>query len=566
MNELFNRIINQIKEIYGKLDRTKKIIIGVVIGVIIVSFAVLLSVSHTEPNALLFANLESNDFGQVTKKLEEMGFFYQTTGTTSIFVKPAERELIVTKLAQENILPKGRTGYELFDKSNWTETDKELDVKYMRALRGEIQKHIESLKNIDRASVEIAMSDDSIYSDQKTPYTAAVTVHLAPGYEKLTQKEIKGITFLVSRAVGSRLKPEDVTVTDEFGKIISDFDDDLENGTREINIIAKRKKFEEEARVRVLKDIRDGLEGIYTPDRIQIVRLNMEFNWDKINEEQTEFSPFVITPDDPKLPYSTRVVGEAPSISSKNTKQKFRGHGWNPEGPAGTEPNTPPGYKASDDQYAEWDSTEVIENKAVNKTTRSIARGPYDISRVSVAIAIDGLQDLPRLPSGEYDLDPGKLPVQTSLTPEDLKKAENIVKKAINFDIARGDQVAVENIMFDRSSYWASLRDEFKRKEQIKMLVLAILIALAVLFIGFVLFKTIQRELERRRRAREEALALEQQRMREAALKAAEDEGIVVELSLEDRARLELQQSALQLAKERPDDVAELLRTWLAEE
>ena len=120
--------------------------------------------------------------------------------------------------------------------------------------------------------------------------------------------------------------------------------------------------------------------------------------------------------------------------------------------------------------------------------------------------------------------------------------------------------------MFDRSNYWSSLRDEFKRKEQIKMLVLAVLIALAVLFVGFVLFKTAQRELERRRRAREEANALRQQQMREAALRAAEDEGIVVELSLEDRARLELQQSALQLAKERPDDVAELLRTWLAEE
>ena len=95
---------------------------------------------------------------------------------------------------------------------------------------------------------------------------------------------------------------------------------------------------------------------------------------------------------------------------------------------------------------------------------------------------------------------------------------------------------------------------------------MAILIALAVLFVGTVLFKAVQREIERRRRAREEALALEQQRMREAALKAAEDEGVDVELSLEERARLELQQSALQLAKERPDDVANLLRTWLAEE
>jgi flagellar M-ring protein FliF len=465
------------------------------------------------------------------------------------------------------MLPKGIPGFKLFDTSSWTETDKELDIKYMRALRGEIQKHIESLKNIDKASVEIAMSeDDSIYKDAKIPYTAAVTVHLAPGYEKLSMKEIKGITFLVSRAVGSRLKPENVTVTDDTGRIISDFDDDLENEKKEYTIIGYRKKIEEEARAKVLKDIREGLETIYSPDRVKIVRLNMDFNWDKINEEQTEHTPFIVTPQDPTKRYSTREVKDSVPISRKNTQENFQGHGWNPEGPAGTDSNTPPGYKAADDQFAKYNKTEDIINNAINKTTRSIARDPQKISRVSVSIAIDGKQDLPRLPNGDYDLDPNKSPVQIPLTPEELKQAKNIVEKAINSDIVRGDQVAVENIMFDRSSYWASLRDEYKKREQIKMLILAILISLAVLFVGFVLFKTIQGELERRRRAREEALALEQQRMREAALKAAQDEGVDVELSLEERARLELQQSALQLAKERPDDVAKLLRTWLAEE
>ncbi len=566
MGEFFTKVINQVKEIYGKLDRTKRIIVGVVIAAVIIAFAALFTISSSEPNALLFANLSSDDFGQMTKKLDEMGIYYETTGTTSIFVKPAERPVIVTRLAQENMLPKGIPGFKLFDTSSWTETDRELDVKYMRALRGEIQRHIESLQNIDKASVEIAMSEDSIYSDHQTPYTAAVTVHLAPGYDKLSMKEIKGITFLVSRAVGPRLKPENVTVTDEFGKIISDFDDDFENEKKEYTIIEYRKKIEEKARVRLLKDIREGLERIYSADRIQIVRLNMEFNWDKITEEQTEHTPITMIPDDPKTPYSERKVQDSLVVSKKNTKEHFQGHGWNPEGPAGTDGNTPPGYKASDDQYAKYDKSEDIENNAVNKTTRSIARDPYDITRVSVAIAIDGVQDLPRKPDGEYDLDPAKKPIQLPLTPEDLKKAENMVKKAINFDDARGDQVAVENIMFDRANYWNSLREEYRRKEQMKMLLLAALIGVVALFVGFILFRAIQKELERRRRAREEALALEQQRMREAALKAAEEEGIDVELSLEERARLELQQSALQLAKERPEDVAQLLRTWLAEE
>ena len=54
--------------------------------------------------------------------------------------------------------------------------------------------------------------------------------------------------------------------------------------------------------------------------------------------------------------------------------------------------------------------------------------------------------------------------------------------------------------------------------------------------------------------------------MREAALKAAETEGIEVELSPEERARLEMQENVMNIAREHPEEVAKLIRTWLAEE
>src|SRR5271157_655736 len=291
MLEYLKKLYTQIAEIFGKLDKTKKIIIGVVSGVLVIAFIMLFTVSSGQPNVLLFSDLPADDFGQVTKKLEEMGYQYHTSGQTSIFVRPTEREVILTKLAQEKMIPKGIPGWKLFDITKWTETERELDVKFMRALRDEIKRHIEALQSISKADVEIAMTEDSIYTETQTPYTAAVTVHLKSGYEKLTRKEIKGIIYLVSRAVGPRLKPENVTVTDESGSIISDFDDELDKAKTEYTILEYRHKLEEQARVRMLKDIRAGLERIYSTDRIQILRLNMEFKWDKISEEQEEYTP-----------------------------------------------------------------------------------------------------------------------------------------------------------------------------------------------------------------------------------------------------------------------------------
>lgn len=566
MGEFFTKLLNQVKDIFSKLDTTKKIIIGAVAGVVLISFIVLLSVSGSKGSVVLFSDLPSDDFGQVTKKLEEMGYRYTTSGTTSIFVLPDQREAILTSLAQENMIPKGIPGWKLFDLTKWTETDKELDVKYMRALRDEIKRHIESLKNIDKADIDIAITEDELFEEKENPYTAAVTVYLAPGYDKLSKKEIKGIMYLVSRAVGGKLKPEFVTVTDELGNIISEFDGDDDKAKAELTLLENRRKIEERGRVRLLRDIREGLERIYSADRIQIVRLNMDFNWDTVSEENEEYTPIEMEKDNPATPYSERKVKDSFVISEKATKEHFQGHGWNPEGPAGTEGNTPPGYKASDDQYSNYDKEENVRNYSVNKTMRKVQRDPYDIKGVSVAIAIDGNQSLPRDPDGEFDLDPMKKPVQIPLSDDELKQAENIVKKAINFNEGRGDQVAVENIMFDRSKEWRTLRDEYVKKRRMRQMLLAALIGVFALVLGAILFRITTRELARRRRIREEQLSLEQQRMREAALRAAEEEGVDVELSLEEKARLELQENALNLARERPDEVAQLLKTWLSEE
>jgi flagellar M-ring protein FliF len=564
--EILKKLLEQAKAVYGKLTMVQRIIIGSIAGGVFIAFIVLFAVSAEKPNIILFSELPSDEFGQVTKKLDEMGFKYTTSSSNTILIDSKIKELVMTRLAQENAIPKGIPGWKLFDISKWTETDRELDVKFMRALRDELKRHIEALKNIEKADVEIAMTNDDLFASSASDYTAAVTVYLAPGYDSLSKKEIKGIQYLVARGVGTKLKPENVTITDDSGKILSDFEDSMDQAKEEFTLITYRKKIEEQERVRMLKNIRAGLERIYTPDRIQIVNLDMQYNWDKVKEKRKDYSPIEMVPQDPTKPYNTREVVPSLTISRKNTKEDFKGHGWNPQGPAGTESNKPAGYKGADDQFSEYSKNENIENNVVNESEKEIQKDPYDLMKISVAIAIDGQQSLPTLPDGELDLDPVKKPVQTPLTPEELRQAEDIVKAAVGFADGRGDQISVKNIMFDRSRDWKGLRDKERQKEQFKRMALAGLVGLFALFLGFILFGAIKREMNRRRRMREEQLALEQQRMREAALRAAEDEGVEVELSLEEKARLELQENAHNLAKERPDDVAQLLRTWLAEE
>ena len=66
---------------------------------------------------------------------------------------------------------------------------------------------------------------------------------------------------------------------------------------------------------------------------------------------------------------------------------------------------------------------------------------------------------------------------------------------------------------------------------------------------------------------REEEILRRQQAEREKALWDAKQDGLQdVTMSVEERKRAELQENAIAMAKEHPEDVAMLIRTWLLEE
>jgi flagellar M-ring protein FliF len=195
-------------------------------------------------------------------------------------------------------------------------------------------------------------------------------------------------------------------------------------------------------------------------------------------------------------------------------------------------------------------------------------RSPWSISRLTAAAAIDGVWKRVYNSKGELELNPdGSIKREyVPVSDADLKKAEALIRDAVGYNRDRGDSVTVEHLQFDRSKQFAAEDAALRQSRQVRTTVLSIIIGLAALLAAIVLYRLLAKELERRRRLREEELARQHQAMREAALRRAEEEGAEVELSVEDRARLEMQENAVNMAREHPEDVAQLIRTWLLEE
>ncbi len=555
----------QLQNIFRKLDNRQKIILGVVAVVVIGAIVAVASMSSKEGKVVLYKGMEATDFAAVTGKLKELDYSFSTSGTSAIFVAPEKKDEILMVLAQEDLIPKGIAGWELFDLDKWSETQFEKEVKKQRAMTGALSRTLSTLSSVESAEVNIAFPEDGLFEDNLIPVTAAVLLRYKPGVESLTRKEIKGIETLVSRSIPG-LKRENVSIAGPDGNILNDFDDDIEKDKWELKQVTEKLKIQEVQRLKLLNDIKSSLgkfygEGMYG-ERFEVVRLEVALNWDKEKIEANEVSPVVMTPDNPETPYSERVVQDSLEVSSKETTEKFEGNGFTPEGPAGTEPNIPPGYKDKDYQRASYEKRENIKNNEFNKTHRQIEKQPWEIEGVSLSVILDGHWEV----LGERKDGSGYERKYVPVSEADLDNITDVLKKAISYNRVRGDQISVRHIQKDRSAQFAKEDAELRRQKAFRRTLLATLITLVALALATLLFHAISKEMERRRRLREEELAAQQQMMREAALRAIEEEGVEVEMSLEERARKEMIENAKNLAKERPEDVANLLRTWLSEE
>ena len=225
-------------------------------------------------------------------------------------------------------------------------------------------------------------------------------------------------------------------------------------------------------------------------------------------------------------------------------------------------------YSDMSNLYGVHQEKSETKNQAINTKQTQEIKSP-SIDRVTVSVNIDGLWRRKTDPqTGQLLVTPANsiereyIPVSA----EDLEKAKALVQDAIGYNRDRGDSVTVTNIAVDRSAQFAAEDLAYIRSEQTRRTILLSIIAVIAVLIAFILFRIISREMERRRRLREEELLRKHQLEREKTLWEAEQAGMEVTMSVEERERAELQESVMSIAREHPEDVAMLIRTWLMEE
>jgi len=564
----FGEILKKIQEMFNKLTSMQKIILGVIVLGIVASVIFLANFSTKQTFSLLYKSpLSPEEYARVTKKLSEWNVKFDTKDDRYILLKDdSQSRMIRMKLGQEGIIPSNVKGWELFDTQKFTTTDFERNVNLQRAIIGEMVRHLKSLDDIEDVSIEISFPKETLYSDYQAPTTASVLITPKPYSDIVENKgKVKGIVNLVAYGIPN-LEPENIVVVDNKGNVLSDL---LipDEGSESLKLAREHLKIKERERAVLIARIKEALKQSISPERI-IVSADIEFDWTKRKSEADKIIPIVKKEDNPLTPYDESEVELNVPISEKKTTEDFKGPAYIPEGPAGVENNVPPGLKDKIDRFTHYNKNEDIVNYQNSKQKVMEEKAPYEIKRISVAVAIDGIWEIQRKDDGDPIITNGGRIVRVyhPVDEESLKNYESWVKAAVNYDIKRGDDVVVKTIPFDHTKEFEKEDEKIRRKIQLRKTLLASIVVLFFLFLATLVYRAIAREVERRRRLREEEIARQQQAMREAALRAAEEEAATVELSIEEKARAELLENAINISRERPDDVARLIRTWLAEE
>lgn len=568
MADFFKKIGEFFSSNLSKLNQTQKIIIFSVIGVVVIALIIIIGFSSKPDKTLLFQKpLSPEDYAKVTKALQDLNTDFSTKDDKYIIVKDQKTaQTLRMKLGQQGIIPNNVTGWELFDTQKWTTTDFERDVNLKRAIKGEIERQLKLLDGVEECYLNIAWPKESLFTSNTQEITASLTIIPKP-YSNLfeNRKQIEGIKKLVAFGIPG-LKEENVVITDPSGNIVSDFSS--QDNTAYLEIVKQQLQIKERERVKIEQRIREQLQKIIGKNKIDI-QLDIDIRFDQVQSEANKIIPVVIKPDNPNTPYDDSVVVPNVTISEQSIQKEYKGPQTIPEGPPGTEPNVPPGYKELLPSSVVVNENQQTKNYELSREKVVSSMTPYQIGKISCSVMVDGLWEIEVDSKGNLVVDKAKLGYKRKYTPlseEDISKIEEVVKGAIGYDKARGDLVTVQNIAFNHEAEFAAEDAIIKRKDLLRKALITSFVSILVFLLIIVLYRVISAEVQRRKKLKEEELLRKQQELREKALRAAEKEGIEVELSMEEKARLEMQENAINVAREHPEEVAKLIRTWLAED
>ncbi|MDY0116327.1 MAG: flagellar basal-body MS-ring/collar protein FliF [Sulfurimonadaceae bacterium] len=425
----FKVLFSQLVILYDKLTKQQKIIIAAAI-VGIISFLIFMVVFTAQKNVdkryeVLFDKLTPTDASKVIEQLEKEKIPYELDANNVIRVPKEYVYKQRISIASMGIPQNSGVGFELFDKQEFGATSFDQNIKYLRALEGELSRTIEDLSPIEKASVSLALPKETLFIAKQTEPTASIMVTLIEG-RTLTAKQVRGIKNLVAAAV-PKLTLENVILISSDGETLGDDDEMAQMG--ELSIVQQRYKLKEE------KKAQDKIIEVLSPyvggkDKV-VAQVTMDFDFSIKNSTSEIFDPENV-------------------VRSEQMSEEKR-EGLTPEqigGVPGTVSNIGPVQGLQNNQITEkYEKNTGTTNYEVGKTVSTVKSEFARLKRLSAAVMVDGKYKMKLNDAGEVTNEIEYVALDEAA----MEAVTSLVSRSIGIDAGRGDEISVRNLQFTRS-------------------------------------------------------------------------------------------------------------------
>ncbi|AWN44652.1 flagellar basal-body MS-ring/collar protein FliF [Methylobacterium durans] len=374
---------------------------------------VILRVSRPDMG-VLFSDLSMQDSSAVVRDLDARGIRYETRGDAGQTILAPRPDLARLRmdLAGKGLPAQGGVGYEIFDKGDaFSSTNFVQNVNHLRALEGELARSIRAIGRVQAARVHLVLPERRLFERDREAPSAAIVLKLMGD---LDAGQVRAIRHLAASAVEG-LKPERVSIVDERGRLLAD---GARGADARTGADFEEKQSGLERRLR--QQIEEIVAGIVGQGRAR-VQVSAELDTNRVESRSETFDP------------ESRVVR---SSQTRNESSLTGGT----EGQV-TVGNELPGANQQDKAPAQKDQTNKTEettNYEISRVTKTEVVEGGRLKRLSVAVALDGVY----APGAD-----GK-PAYQPRPAAEIERIAALVRTAVGFDKARGDQVEVVNLRF----------------------------------------------------------------------------------------------------------------------
>lgn len=371
-----------------------------------------------EAKALLFAEVDVREAGQITQRLEAADIPFDVRGDgTSIFVPRSRVPEARMMLSAEGLPSRGSIGYEIFDEPDALgQTQFQQNINRLRALEGELARTIASLDGIASARVHLVLPERQLFARESAQPSASIVLGLRR--DELSPGQVRAIRNLVASATPG-LTTSRVTILDESGRLLAAASG--EDGAVAEGVDARQAATED----RIRRTVTDIVEGVVGQGNAR-VQVTAEMDFNRVSETSEVFDP------------EGRVV-RSTTTSEETSDSAEAASGTSAAGniPDGATPS------AAGPQNSNSSSQETV-NYEISRTTRTEISEGGRIRRLSVAVAVDGVT----APGEGENAQPSYAP----RTEEEMQRLTQLVRSAVGFNAERGDVVEVVNTQFSRTA------------------------------------------------------------------------------------------------------------------